>query len=123
MPNISDVFIINTKGTLDRRKIKYCVCVSALTGTFFYINTEHRDIYDDFEIKSSDYEFLNSTNRFVSCIKLHSFDSVIIIEQVGNLNRDDMLKIRNKIQRSKDINKIDKESVLPEIMKWLLGVR
>jgi len=76
-------------------------------------------MYDDFEIKSSDYEFLNSVNRSVSCLKLHHFDSNRIIEKVGNLNRGDMVKILDKIQNSKDIKKIDKDSVLPELKKWL----
>jgi hypothetical protein len=122
MPNISDVLIINTKETLDHRDTKYCVYVSALTGKFFYINTKHRDIYDDFEIKSSDYVFLNSVDRFVCCVKLHDIDSVILIDKIGNLNRDDMLKILNKIQKSNDIKNADKDSIVPELRKWLLGI-
>jgi len=121
MPNISDVLKINTHGIMDYRDIKYCVCVSTLACKYFYINTKHRDMYDDFEIKSSDYEFLNSVNRFVSCVKLHNVDSDKIIEKAGNLSRDDMMKILDKIRNSEDIKKIDKDSVVPELTKWLLG--
>lgn len=120
MPNISDVLIVNTVGTVDHRITKYCVCVSALNDKCFYINTKHRDIYDDFEISSSDYKFLNSENRAVSCLKLHQLDSNRIIEKVGNLNRDDMLKIRDKIQNSRTIHKSDKDLVIPELNQWLL---
>lgn len=121
MPNISDVFKVNIQGLLDYRNTKYCVCVSALLGKYLYINTKHREIYDDFEINSSDYGFLGSVNRVVSCLKLHQINSNKLIERVGNLTRGDMLKIKDKIQESKTINKLEKDSVLPELLKWLLG--
>jgi len=122
MPNISDVIKITTHDALDYRDIKFCVCVSAQTDRYLYINTNHRDMYDDFQIKSSDYEFLNSKDRFVGCVKLHHFDSDKMLNKVGNLNRDDMLKIFNKIQKSENITQTDKDSVMPELRGWLLDI-
>jgi hypothetical protein len=63
--NISDVFVANFSNEFEHRPIKRCVCVSALSERYLIINTNHREMYDDFEIMSADYDFLESKNRFV----------------------------------------------------------
>jgi uncharacterized protein (TIGR02145 family) len=65
MPNISEVFVIDVSGVIEYRDKKHCVCVSVAFDKYLLINTSHREIYDDFEIKSSDYAFLKLNNRFV----------------------------------------------------------
>jgi len=76
-------------------------------------------MYDDFEIKSLTYDFLNSIDRFVCCSKMYEFDSDKIIKKVGNLNCDDIAKIVDKIQKSRTLDKMDKDSVIPGLDKWL----
>jgi hypothetical protein len=120
--NISDVFVANFSSEFEHRSTKHCVCVSVSTDKYVIINTDHREMYDDFEIKSSDDAFLEHKNRFVSCLKLYQSDSIKIHKHVGNLYREDMLKIVDKIQNSKVLDKTEKDSVLPEIKKWLLGI-
>jgi len=122
VPNISDVFVADFSKEYERRPTKHCVCVSISVKRYVIINTNHREIYDDFEIKSSDYEFLGSENRFVSCVKIYGSDSIKLLRHVGNLSRDDMIKIVDKIQNSKVLDEIEKEAVLPELKKWLLGI-
>ena len=119
MPNISEVVVIDVSGTIEHRGIKHCVCVSVSAEKYLLINTNHRDMYDDFEIKSSEYAFLKPKNRFVCCSELYHFDSDKIIKSVGALNRNDMIKIVDKIQNSESLKKVKKDSVLSELNKWL----
>jgi hypothetical protein len=121
MSNISEVFVIDVSGVIEYRDKKHCVCVSVTSDKYLLINTSHRNIYDDFEIKSADYAFLKPKNRFVCCSELHEFKSDKIIKSVGNLNRGDMLKIIDKIQNSEYIKKKDKDSVVAELNTWLLN--
>jgi hypothetical protein len=122
VPNISDVFVADFSIVYKHRPTKHCVCVSVSADKYILINTDHREKYDDFEIKSSDYKFLGSKNRFVSCLKLYKSDSIKLLRYVGNLSRDDMIKIVDKIQNSKVLDKIEKDSILPELRKWLLDL-
>lgn len=122
MPNISDVFIADFSNEFEHRPRKHCVCVSVSSERYVIINTNHREAYDDFEIRSSNYDFLKSKNRFVSCVKLYGADSIKLIKRVGNLYRDDMLKVADKIQNSDVLDEIEKAAVLPELKKWLLGI-
>ena len=119
MSNISEVVVMDVSGVIGHRDTKHCVCVSVSTDKYLLINTSHRDIYDDFEIKSSEYAFLKSENRFVSCSKLYQFDSSKIIRSVGNLNRSDMAKIVDKIQNSESLKMAEKDFVILELDKWL----
>jgi len=119
MQNISDVFIVNVSGIIEHRDTKHCVCVSVSDGKYLFINTRHRDIYNDFKIKADDYEFLNSIDRFVSCSKIRPINVDRIKKKVGNLNRNDMMKIVDKIQASETLDKIEKVSIVTEINKWL----
>ena len=118
MSEISDVLIIDVSGKIDYRNKKYCVCISVSPDKYFLINTNHREIYDDFEIKSSNYAFLENVNRFVCCSKMYEFDPGRIIRKAGNLNFDDMMKIIDKIQKSRVIGKKEKDSVIPALDKW-----
>jgi len=93
--------------------------VSISAKRYLIINTNHREIYDDFEIKSSDYNFLGSKNRFVSCVKMYGSDSIKLLRHVGNLYREDMIKIVDKIQNSNVLDEIEKDSVVLELNKWL----
>ena len=118
MPEISDVLIIDVSGTVGHRKTKHCVCISVSRDKYFLINTSHREMYDDFEIKSSDYAFLENVNRFVCCSKMYEFGPDKVIEKVGNLNFGDMAKIIDKIQKSRVLDKMEKNSVIPGLDKW-----
>jgi hypothetical protein len=123
MSQISDVLIIDVTGKINYRGSKHCVCISVSGDKYFLINTDHREIYDDFEIKSSDYVFLDGTDRFVCCSRMHEFRPDRIIRKVGNLNHCDMARIADKIQKSKVLDKMEKDSVIPELDKWLSGRR
>lgn len=118
MPSISEVILMDVSKIMPERAEKYCVCISAGDGKYFYINSEHREIYDDFEIKSSDYSFL-SRDSYVSCHKAHVLDNEFIIRKLGNFGYDDMLKILNKIQNSKNINKAESSALIIELEEWL----
>jgi len=50
---------------------------------------------------------------------MYEFKPDKLIKRVGNLHRDDMLKIIDKIQNSEYLKKIEKDSVIPELNKWL----
>jgi hypothetical protein len=122
VPNLSDVFIADFSNEFEHRPRKHCVCVSVSPERYVVINTYHREMYDDFEISSADYGFLEFKNRFVSCVKLYGADSVKLINHVGNLYREDMIKVANKIQDSEVLDDLEKASVIPELKKWLLGI-
>jgi len=119
VPNISEVVVIDVSETIEHRGTKHCVCVSVSAEKYLLINTNHRAIYDDFEIKSSEYAFLKPKNRFVCCSEMYHFDSDKIIKRVGVLNRGDMIKIVDKMQNSESLKTIEKNSVIPELNKWL----
>ncbi|GBU21173.1 hypothetical protein R80B4_01062 [Fibrobacteres bacterium R8-0-B4] len=118
MPDISDVLITDVTRLFKHRDTKHCVCVSVSNNKFLVINSNHRDKYDDFEIKSADYAFLNSMNRLVCCSETYTFNNAEIIKKVGNLNRNDMVKIVEKIINSKILSDMEKNTVLPELNKW-----
>ena len=101
------------------RNTKHCVCIAVSREKYFIINTSHREMYDDFKIKSSDYAFLEGIDRFVCCSRIYEFSSDRIIKKAGCLNFDDITKIVDKIQKSRVLDKIDKDSIIPELDKWL----
>jgi len=116
---ISDVLIIDVSGEIEHRNTKHCVCVSVSKNKYFMINTKHREMYDDFEIESSEYGFLNGVNRFVSCSLMREFDVGKIIRKVGNLSKNDMRKIIDKMKKSDYLYKIERDLVIPEIEEWM----
>ena len=63
MSELFDVVVMDVKGVVSYRDTKYCVCVSNLQNKYLFINTDHRTMYDDFEIKAEDYIFLNNKNN------------------------------------------------------------
>ena len=113
------MLVIDVSEKIAYRATKHCVCISLSEDKYLMINTNHRKMYDDFEIKSSDYGFLKGTNRFVCCSGMYEFPAGKVIDKVGKLNRDDMAKILDKIQNSKILTKRDKDSVIPGLDKWL----
>lgn len=122
MLEISDVFVVDVKGSeINNRETKHCICISVSKDKYLVINTEHRQIYDDFEIKASDYPFLKGKDRFVCCASVHKFPpEKIISESVGKLKYSDMLKIIDKIQNSKFLNQSEKNDILPDLVDWQL---
>lgn len=118
MPNISDVILMDVSKVMPERTTKYCVCVSAGNDRYFYINSEHRQIYDDFKIKASDYDFLTH-DSYVGCHEAYRLGKELIIRKLGNLNYDDMLKILDKIQKSKRIAKTERKALIFEVETWL----
>jgi hypothetical protein len=120
MVNISDVYIIDVKGDLEYRNRKHGVCVSVANGQYLFLNKSHRDMYNDFKIYASNYDFLESVDRFVACSTLHKFDQDRLIKKVGNLTRDDMLIILNKVKNYKRMDEAEKDKFIPELNAWLL---
>ncbi len=118
MPNISDVILMDVSKIMPERTTKYCVCISAGNDRYFYINSEHREMYDDFKIMASDYDFLKH-DSYVGCHEAYLLREELIIRKLGNLNYDDMLKILDKIQNSKRIAKAEKKALILEFETWL----
>jgi len=118
MPNISEVFIVDVAKLFHHRKTKHCVCVSAGDDKFLVINSEHREMYDDFKIEVSNYSFLEK-DRFVACRMAYEVKDESLIKKVGNLNYEDMTKILNKIQNSKLIEETERDSIAFELEGWL----
>jgi hypothetical protein len=92
--------------------------VSAGSNRYFLINSEHREMYDDFEIKSSNYSFLKK-DSYVGCSETIVLKEEFIIKNVGRLKYDDMRKILEKIQKSKHIAKPEREDMALELEEWL----
>ena len=122
MFEISDIFVIDVRGSeINNRETKHCICISVSKDKYLVINSEHRQMYDDFEIKASDYQFLKGKNRFVSCAFVYKFPpEKIISKSVGKLKYPDMLKIIDKIQNSKILDQSEKNDILPDLVDWQL---
>jgi len=118
MPNISDVILMDVSKIMPERTTKYCVCISAGNDRYFYINSEHREMYDDFKINASDYDFLKY-DSYVGCHEAYLLGKELIIRKLGNLNYDDMLKILDKVQNSKRIAKVEQKALILEFETWL----
>jgi len=118
MPSISDVILMDVSKIMPERTVKYCVCVSAGNDRYFYINSEHREMYDDFKINASDYDFL-AHDSYVGCHEAYLLGKELVIRKLGNLNHEDMLKILGKIQNSKRIAKTERKTLILEFETWL----
>ena len=118
MPNISDVVLMDVSKIMPERATKYCVCISAGDDRYFFINSEHREMYDDFKIKASDYGFLTHDSH-VCCHEAYRLGNELIIRKLGNLNYDDMLRISVKIQNSRRITKTERKTLAFELETWL----
>jgi len=116
-PSIRGVYRVNVKGILKYRDMKHCVCVSVGAGMYLYINTNHRENFNDFQISAANYDFLEGVDRFISCLSPTSIPSSNLIQKVGELNEADARTIYVKIQESTMIHNKIKKIVLPELWK------
>jgi hypothetical protein len=120
VPQISDVFVIDTAGKIEHRGTKFCVYVSVAKDKWLLINTANRGIYNELEIKPSEYGFLGGVNRFVACSQVFEFDEGKVIKKAGNLNYGDMVRIAENLKkvRTKKIM-IQLKDIIVELEKWL----
>lgn len=118
MLEIADVFVMQVGNQIEHRETKHCICIATSQNKYFIINTEHREIYDDFKISATDYDFLKGLDRYVSCSSIFQFMPDKIIRKVGKLNYPDMLKLINKVQNSEVLDDAEKSAILPELTDW-----
>jgi len=121
MAEISDVYVMNTEGEIDKRDTKHCVCILVSADKDKYVLINRFDIkkYDGFEIKKSDYAFLDQDIRYVGCSRVYDFGKDRILRKVGNLTYNDMKRILEKIRNSKFITAEEKDVIVPKLEKWL----
>ncbi|WPX99993.1 hypothetical protein Megpolyxen_01907 (plasmid) [Candidatus Megaera polyxenophila] len=91
-------------------KYKYLLCVHPENRLFLTINTEDREMYRCIKILSSNYPFLKGIDRFISSnnffiISRTTIDKCKILD---TLNKEDKLRIYNKIQEAPKISMPDK---------------
>lgn len=118
MLEIADVFVMQVGNQIEHRETKHCICIATAQNKYFIINTEHREIYDDFKISAHDYDFLKGLDRYVSCSSIFQFTPDKIICKVGKLNYPDMLKLIDKVQNSEVLDDAEKSAILPELTDW-----
>jgi len=99
------------------RATKHCVCVSVGEGWYLLINTHHRELYNDFLIKASDYGFLKGVDRFVSCRIPRPFTTAQLIKRVGTLSETDTRTMMKKIKASRFMRQAIKIKILDELSK------
>ena len=125
MTNVSDVNAMDVFGVIEKpgkekTLEKYCVCISVGKNSdkYFYINSQHREMYDDFGIKASDYDFLEH-DSYIGCSEVQILDKNRFHRKLGTLKHKDMLKILNKIRNSECIPEVEKEVLVSELEDWL----
>jgi hypothetical protein len=118
MPKVSEVFIIDVSSVLPYRKKKHCICVSAGENKYFLINSKSREMYDDFKIHVSNYSFLGE-DRYVGCSEAIELKEELIIKKCGVMEYDDMVKILNKVKKSKYLDGATIETIIGELERWL----
>ncbi|MCL2102091.1 MAG: type II toxin-antitoxin system PemK/MazF family toxin [Fibromonadales bacterium] len=118
MPKISEVFIVNSKNIIEKRDTKWYICISIGPSKFFIINSERFKLYDDYLIKSSNYNFLKH-DSYVECSEVHILDEKRLIKKLGNLNYDDMKMILHKIKNSIGLSKGEIKALSIELEEWL----
>lgn len=126
MAEIGNVFVVDVADVIEHRDRKHCICISVADNKYLVINTEHREIYDDFGIKASDYPFLQGVDRFVCCSQIFQFDGGKLLNgkmPVGQLKYTDMGKIISKIQTSEILDETERQSVLLELLDWQLDYK
>ena len=119
MPEICSIWLVNVSGLFPHRNTKQAVCVSVTGNRYLVINTEHRQMYDDFCIKSSEYPFLGGTDRYIACSRVHCFEAERLIKKVGSLNPADTKILIEKMKKSRVLDKIEKNAILPGLEEWL----
>jgi len=118
IPQISEVYVMDVSEKLEHRATKHCICISAGNGRYVLINSEHREMYDDFEIKVSDYDFLKQ-DSYVGCAEAIVLEKKRIIKKVGSMKYEDMLKILEKIRKPKHIAKPNRAEMVLELETWI----
>ena len=88
--DLFDVVVMNVEGIISYRNTKHCICISISNNKYFVINTDHRQMYDDFKINFKDYDFLNNQDRFIACSEMHTITPDRTIENGGKLNIEDI---------------------------------
>ena len=99
------------------RNTKHCVCVSVGEGRYLLINTHHREMYNDFILKASDYGFLKGVDRFLSCYSPQPFKPAQLVKKVGTLSDADTRVLISKIKTARFIHKLLKAKILDELSK------
>jgi len=117
-PQISEVYVMNVSEKLEHRTTKHCICISAGNGKYVLINSEHREMYDDFKINASDYDFLKQ-DSYVGCAEAIVLEKERIIRKVGNIKYEDMLKILEKIRGPRHIAKPNRVEMALELEIWI----
>jgi hypothetical protein len=77
-------------------------------------------MYDDFMIEAKCYPFLKGTDRYVACHAIHHFPAERMERKVGALTVADMTILTEKIRNSRRISGRERNTILPELEKWLL---
>jgi len=120
MTSISDVNLMSTKSVIPHRDKKYCVCIS--TGKdkdkYFLIDSKSRKMYDDFEIKAKEYEFLEH-DSYISCSLVVELENERFIEKLGNINHKDMVTILKKVKNSEYLSNDNIKDIESELGNWL----
>jgi len=119
-PAIRGIYVADVSGDAELgkyRSMKHCVCVSVGEGRYLLINTLHRELYNDFMIKASDYGFLKGVDRFISCHKPSDFIPAQLIKKVGMLSDADTRTMMKKIQASRFMRQNIKAKILGELLK------
>jgi len=117
-PAIRGIYIADVKDQANigkHRSTKHCVCVSVGCGLYLLINTEHREMYDDFPLKASDYDFLHGVDRFLACRDPKVIKDEKIIRRVGTLSDADAKTVYEKIRASDILQPTIIKQVLSEL--------
>ncbi|MDR1812666.1 MAG: hypothetical protein LBQ87_07555 [Candidatus Fibromonas sp.] len=118
MPQISEVFIFNSKGKVEGRDTKWYMCISINSSKYFIINSERFKGYDDYLLKSSNCKFLKH-DSYVECSEVHILDEKLIIKKLGNIDYDDMKNILEVIKNSIGLSKGEIKAISTELEEWL----
>ena len=116
-PVARGVYLADVNGLVPYRDTKHCVCVSAGGGRYFLVNTLHRDEYNDFPIKASDYAFLKGQDRCIACLQWILIPDERLLRHVGTLSDADAKTVYEKVKASHKIRKSVKKEILDELWK------
>jgi hypothetical protein len=110
-PVIRGVYIADVRGIVSRRDSKHCVCVSISDKKYLLINTFHGEIYDDFLLPLSRYDFLIDRDRYLSCAAVVEIPDGNLKSFVGMLSAEDTYTAAGKILRSKTMRSAEKNRI------------
>jgi hypothetical protein len=118
MPQISEVFVVNTKKIVENRDTKWYICVSVNPNKYFIINSDRFKGYDDYLLKSSNYKFLKH-DSYVECSEVHILDKKRIVKKLGNVDYADMKNILGIIRNSVGLSKGEIKALSTELEEWM----